>query len=71
MIDRCPNCDRPMLPSDTRCFHCNTPIAGRGWPDEEGAELAPNIRAAARLAIVVLALMALGILLMNWMGVGL
>jgi hypothetical protein len=66
---RCADCGRPILASDTRCFHCGAAIAGReadaaAEDDAEGFDL----RTTVRLGLVVLALMIAGLILAHWMG---
>ena len=65
---RCESCGRPILASDTRCFHCGAAIAGREAADAEAGEDRFDWRTSLRLAIVVLALMIVGLILAHWMG---
>ncbi len=70
MTDRCQNCDRPLLKSDTKCFHCDMPVPGRE-PTIQALEASQvDLRTAVRYGGLVLALMVVGALLLNWMGAG-
>jgi hypothetical protein len=66
---RCENCGRPILMSDTQCFHCGAAVPGRQvTPIVE--EDTTNWRSSVRLGAVVVALMLVGLVLTNWMGKG-
>jgi hypothetical protein len=74
-MQRCENCGRPLLKSDERCFHCQTPVPGReqtAAPATASADdaAAIDLRSAARhtLALAVVALVTL--ILLNAMGAG-
>ena len=70
MRQRCENCGRPLLDSDFKCFHCDTPVPGREPPARPADEETMDLGAAARYGGVALALLVLGAILMNWMGAG-
>ena len=66
---RCADCGRPILASDTRCFHCGAAIPGREADAAEEDDAAGfNWRTTLRLGLVVLALMIVGLILAHWMG---
>ncbi len=70
MRQSCPNCGTALLDSDTQCFRCGAPVAGRAPDAQATAEEKANLGAAAIYAVVVLALVILGAVLSNWMGAG-
>lgn len=70
LSQRCENCGRPLLKSDLKCFHCGAPAPGREpvpqtRPEDEQSV---DLKAAARYGAMLLGLLALGAVLMNWMG---
>jgi hypothetical protein len=67
---RCENCGRPILMSDTQCFHCGAAVPGREIAPEAQDEDRTNRRSSLRLGAVVVGLMIVGLVLTNWMGKG-
>lgn len=67
---RCENCGRPILLSDTQCFHCGAAAPGREIAPETEDEDKTNWQSSLRLGVVVTGLMILGLVLTNWMGKG-
>jgi hypothetical protein len=70
MSQSCPNCGTALLDSDTQCFRCGAPAAGRAPNAQSTAGEKTNLGAAAVYTGVVLALAILGAVLANWMGAG-
>ncbi len=70
MSQSCPNCGTALLDSDTKCFRCGALVPGREPGHPLTGEEKTNLRTAAAYAGVVLALMVLGAVMVNWMGVG-
>lgn len=67
MNRRCENCGRPLLRSDDKCYHCNTPVpqmASDELSDESKLELSFYVR----YILFILVLMLIGLYLMSWMG---
>jgi hypothetical protein len=66
MNRRCQNCGKPLLKSDDKCYHCNTPVPE--FVQDEHTESTSKLSNYVRYILFILLLMVIGLYLMSWMG---